>query len=1010
MNTQDWNEIHLSEDPAVELLQALGYTFVPSKQLDTEREGPKHVVLIPRLEKKLREFNTWLSETNLKRAVRSVNTVPAVSLMEANERVHTSLVHGISLEQDLDDGQGTRSRDVYFIDFDHPERNEFLVTRQYKVSGAKENIKCDVIVFVNGIPLAVIECKSPTVHEPVDKAITQLFRYQELQDEFKDRGAPKLFETMQVLIATCGQKAKIGTIWTPHRHFIEWKIPHPVTLDELNEKYTSRLFGKPPTPQDILLYGVLNPVNLLDLVRNFISFEVESGKTVKKIARYQQFIAVNNALERIRKAKELKKRGGVIWHTQGSGKSLSMLWLAVKLRRCRELENPMLIIVTDRINLDNQIVGTFQRCGFPNPMPADSVKHLRELIKIGSGQTIMTTIQKFQELTEEQGFPVLSNAENIFVMVDEAHRTQYKNLAANMRQALPNACFIGFTGTPIDKRDRSTVQTFGNYIHTYTIEQAVQDGATVPIYYESRLPDIHVQGENLETIFDRYFQDYSEKEREEIKNKYATEEIIGLASTRIEAICLDAIEHYEKFILPNGFKAQIVTPSRESAVLYKETLDRLNAPASAVLISGSNNDPLHLKKHHKNQAEEKEIIRSFKEDPTGNLAILIVCDKLLTGFDAPVEQVMYLDRPLKEHTLLQAIARVNRTAENKTYGLAVDYWGISKDLQEVLGVFQVTDIVGALIPKTDELPRLEARHRTAMRFFDNIDKTDIEACIKVLEPEDIRADFDLAFRRFSQSMDMVLPEPAALRYSIDLKWLGKIRNAARTRFRDSSLDLSSCGAKVRHIIEEHIKVNGIQKLIEPVSIFSKKFDEVVELLSTDEAKASEIEHAIRHEIHIRLDENPVFYQSLKELLEQIIEKRKQERISEVEKLKNLQALVAEMRNISKDAQNLGLSEIEFALYKILKNEKESQEKIPDNLIKAPTSEYGESTSGFKHLTHAIIDMLEKHAVIDWIHKDDIKREMRKQIKAMLRTKGYKFDEIEILTARIMDLARVRLSK
>ena len=1013
MTTQDWNEIHLSEDPAVELLKAMGYAFASYEELDAERGSLKGVVLVSRLEKKLKEINPWLSDDNLKKSVRAITTVSAASLIEANEKVYTSIVHGISLEQDIGDGQGKKGHDVYFMDFERVEKNEFLVTRQFRVSGPKENIKCDVVVFINGIPLVLIECKSPTIHEPIDKAIEELFRYQELKDDYKDRGAPKLFETLQILIATCGQSAKFATVCTPFRHYLEWKVPYSITLDELYEKYTAKLFGKPPTPQDVLIYGLLEPSNLLDIVRNFIAFEIEGGKTIKKIARYQQYIAVNNAVERIQKAKDPRKRGGVVWHTQGSGKSLSMLWLAVKLRRCPELENPSLIIVTDRIDLDNQIVGTFQRCGFPNPVQAKSVSDLRDLIQHGTGQSVMTTIQKFQELSDEV-HPVLSEVENIFVMVDEAHRTQYKNLAANMRQALPNACFLGFTGTPIDKKDRSTIQTFGPYIHTYSIEQAVQDGATVPIYYESRLPDVHVQGENLDTLFERYFQDYSENEREEIKRKYATEEIIGLASSRIETICLDIIDHYEKFIMPNGFKAQIVTPSRESAVMFKETLNRLNAPPSAVLISGSNNDPQRLKKYHKTQAEGKEIIRSFKEDPVDKLAIIVVCDKLLTGFDAPVEQVMYIDSPLKEHTLLQAIARVNRTADKKDYGLVIDYWGISKDLQEALDVFQLKDIVGALIPKTDELPRLEARHRAVMRFFDRVDRSDLEACIKILEPEDIRADFDLAFRRFSQSMDMVLPDPAALRYSGDLKWLGKMRNAAKARFRDSSLDLSSCGAKVRQLIEEHIRTDGIQKLLEPVSIFSKKFDEIVAMLTTPEAKASEIEHAIRYEIHVHLEEDPVFYQSLKERLEKIIEDRKKERINAAEELKRLNALVEETRNIGKTAQDLGFSETEYALYKILINDKVKPGKEEDkykgqvNREPSPVYEVGEDTH--KELSHSVIESLEKLAVIDWVHKDDVQREMRRQIKGILRTKGYQFEEVEILAAKIMDLAKVRLGK
>ncbi|MEW6088309.1 MAG: type I restriction endonuclease subunit R [bacterium] len=1010
MITPDGNEINLSENPAVELLEKLGYAFVPSEKLDLERESLRDTVLVHRLEKKLEELNPWLSDENLKKAVRAVTNVPASSLIEANEKIYISLAHGLSLEQDID-GKGKKSHNVYFIDFDHPEKNEFIVTRQFKISGPKENIICDAVVFVNGIPLAVFECKSPTVHEPINKAIEQLFRYQELKDEYKNRGVPKLFETVQILIATCGQKAKFATVYAPYRHFLEWKEPYPITLDELSKKHTSRIFNKPPNPQDILIYGLLEKNNFLNIIRNFIAFEVESGRAIKKIARYQQFIAVNNAIRRIQEAKDSENRGGIIWHTQGSGKSLSMLWLAVKLKRCRKLENPMLIVVTDRIDLDNQIAGTFQRCGFPNPVQAESVKHLRELIQAGNGQSIMTTIQKFQELTNNE-HPALSEAENIFVMVDEAHRTQYKNLAANMRQALPKSCFLGFTGTPIDKKDRSTIQTFGSYIHTYTIEQAVQDGATVPIYYESRLPDVHVHGANLDMLFNRYFQDYDEKEREEIKRKYVTEEIIGLASTRVEAICLDIIEHYEKFIMPNSFKAQIVTSSREAAIIYKDTLDRLNAPPSAVLISGSNNDPQRLKKHHKNQAEEKEIIRSFKEDPVERLAIIVVCDKLLTGFDAPVEQVMYIDSPLKEHTLLQAIARVNRTADKKDYGLIVDYWGISRDLQEALNVFKpsdIEDILRAITPKKDEIPRLEARYRAVMRFFDRADKSSLEDCIKILEPEDIRADFDVSFRRFSQSMDMVLPDPSALRYSADLRWLGKVRNAAKARFRDSALDLSSCGAKVRQLIEEHIRTNGVQKLLEPVSIFSKKFDEVVEALSSPEAKASEIEHAIRHEIHVHLEEDPVFYQSVKERLEKIIEEKKQERINAVEELKHLQALVNEARNMGKTAHDLGFSETEYALYKILSFETKT-EKQEDNLVKEPAAQYGKKKDIHKDLTHSIMGSLEKLTVIDWIHKDDVQREMRRQIKGILREKGCQFEAIENLTAKIMDLARVRLAK
>jgi type I restriction enzyme R subunit len=358
-----------------------------------------------------------------------------------------------------------------------------------------------------------------------------------------------------------------------------------------------------------------------------------------------------------------------VWHTQGSGKSLTMLWLALKLRRDPTHENPTIVIVTDRKDLDEQISKNFLACGFPNPGQAESVRDLRDLLSGPTGKTILTTVQKFQELQTKEGkareeYPLLSEASNIFVLADEAHRTQYGGLAANLRKALPNACFFGFTGTPIDKKDRSTLSTFGGYIDTYTIDQAVADGATVPIFYEGRLPELRILGNTLDAVFDRVFIDRSEEERQAIKAKYGTEASIAGAPKRVEAIALDLVDHFTKFIQPNGFKAQVVAVSREVACLYKETLDRLNAPQSAVIISGSNKDDQRLERHHTSEDQRKELIARFlkKDDP---LQILIVCDMLLTGFDAPIEQVMYLDSPLREHTLLQAIARVNRTADNR---------------------------------------------------------------------------------------------------------------------------------------------------------------------------------------------------------------------------------------------------------------------------------------------------------------------------------------------------------
>ena len=995
-----WNELHLAENPAVDLLQSLGYTYVAPEDVDLERTSFKEPVLTDRLAAALKRLNPWLSNTNLTRAVKAVTQVPAASLAEANETLYTSLTYGIALEQDR--GDGRKSHTVRFIDFDKPNRNEWIVTRQYKVLGAKKHVIPDLVVFVNGLPLAVIECKSPTIGDTWKaEAVKQLHRYQEAGSRWKDQGAPKLFETAQILVATCGERAVYGTVGTPERFFLEWKEPYPLTAKRLADR-----LGRPPTPQDILLYGLLEPRNLLDIVRNFVVFEADGGRTVRKLTRYKQFIAVNEAMRRIRTARKPSARGGIVWHTQGSGKSLTMLWLALKLRRDESQQQPTVVIVTDRTKLDRQIAGVFTACGSPNPERADSVRDLRRILAHPTGKTVMTTIQKFQEITGAGGaarrgavHPTLSEAANIFVMVDEAHRTQYRSLAANMRQALPNACFLGFTGTPIDKKDRSTLRTFGPYIDTYTIEQAVQDEATVPIFYESRLPELHIIGQTIDQVFDCVFADRTDDERAVIKQRFATEQAIAGAPRRIEAVCLDLIDHFTRFIAPNGFKAQVVATSRHAAVTYKETLDRLNAPESAVIMSAGHNDEARLARWHLRKDEQDRLIERFKDrdDP---LAILVVCDMLLTGFDAPIEQVMYLDAPLKEHTLLQAIARVNRPCgEEKSYGLVVDYWGVSAKLQDALTIFSTTDVQGALTPSVDELPRLQSRHAAAMRFFRSVaDPNDLNACVQVLEPEDVRAEFDLAFRRFSQSMDMLLPDRRALAYHADLRWLGKIRGAARARYRDDRLDLSGCGEKVRKLIADAVAADGVQILVKEVQLFSPEFEEKVEALRTDDAKASEMEHAIRHEISVRLEENPAFYQSLRERLEAIIEERRQERLDAAKQLSLLNSLREELRGEQTRAQDIGLDARGFAIYGLL----ERQRPMP---VREDAASYNVANRDLASLIDEEVAPFTE--LVDWWQKDDLQRQMRSRIKRQLRASGVEADAVESLAADIVDLAKVR---
>ena len=999
-----WDELHLSENPAVELLESLGYTYVPPEDLERERPSPKETVLTDRLATALKRLNPWLSETNVAAAVKTVTQVPATSLAEANETLYTSLTYGIALEQDR--GDGRKSRTVRFLDFDNPDNNEWIVTRQYRVQGSKKHIIPDVVAFVNGLPLAIIECKSPTKGDGwKSEAVEQLHRYQEAGSRWKGQGAPKLFEPAQILVGACGERAVYGTVGTPERFFLEWKEPYPLTHKQLEGR-----LGRPPKPQDILLYGLLEPNNLLDIVRNFVVFEVESGRSVRKLTRYRQFIAVNEATRRIGTAPKPSARGGVVWHTQGSGKSLTMLWLALKLRRDPGQQQPTIVIVTDRTKLDKQIAGVFTACGFPNPKRADSVRDLRRILEHPTGKTVMTTIQKFQDITAPGGssarraevHPTLSEATNIFVMVDEAHRTQYRSLAANMRQALPNGCFLGFTGTPIDKKDRSTLKTFGPYIDTYTIEQAVQDKATVPIFYESRLPELQIIGQTIDKVFDHVFADRTDEERAVIKQRYATEQAIAGAPRRIEAICLDLIDHFTQFIAPNGFKAQVVATSRHAAVTYKEALDRLNGPESALLMSAGHNDEERLARWHLPRDKQDRLIERFK-NPDDPLSILVVCDMLLTGFDAPVEQVMYLDAPLREHTLLQAIARVNRPhGDEKTYGLVVDYWGVSAKLQDALAVFSKADIRGALTPNVDELPRLESRHAAAMRFFQAVaDPDDLDACVRVLEPEDIRAEFDLAFRRFAQSIDMLLPDRRALRYRGDLLWLGKIRGTAQARYRDKRLDLSGCGEKVRKLIADAVAADGIEILVKEVQLFSPEFDEKVDALRTDEARASEMEHAIRHEINVRVEENPVFYQSLRKRLEEIIEQHRLERIDAAEQLKLFASLKDELQGEQNRAQDMGLDARGFAIYGLL-------EQARPLMVEEKMDAYSEANRDLASLIDESVTPFTD--IVDWWEKDDVQRQMRSKIKRHLRASGVGPGAVESLASDILDLTKVRTDR
>lgn len=984
------DERQLVESPALEQLKGLGWSHLDGTTLvpgtSNHRSSLKDVVLTPNLEQAIQRINPWISEDNLRKVVREVTLIQTSTLMEANQWFWECLTQYFSVDQDL--GSGRRGQTLKLIDFDNPENNEFLCVDQFKIQGPSQNIFPDISLFVNGLPLGVIECKSPFVTDPMAEGINQLRRYANLRNPSDAEGCEKLFHYNQVMVSTHRDGARVGTISSPVEYYLEWKDPYPTDAKAL---------GSPANAQQLLIQGLLAPQNFLDIIQNFTIYETQSGRTIKKISRYQQYRAVQKTLERLKAPGERKGKGGVIWHTQGSGKSLTMVFLTQKIRRDPLLRDYKLVFLTDRTQLDEQLTATFRRAQGETVLHANSVGNLKELLAKDASDLITATIQKLQE--GDFGFSCLNDSDRIIVLADEAHRTQYGTLGAAINTALPNAPKIAFTGTPLMKvEEKTTTGEFGSYIDTYTIEQAVADGATCQILYEGREATTKVTGDSLDALFDRYFQDKTPDEKEAIKRKYGTERAVLEAPQRIEWVGLDLVGHYRSTILPNGFKAILVTGSREAAVTYKQKLDQIpGAPQSAVVISGNHNDPPHISKWT-NSSDHKKAIENFKkpihEHP---LSLLIVKDMLLTGFDAPICQVMYLDRKLTDHTLLQAIARVNRTAPNKNCGYIVDYYGLTDYLNEALKVFSSTDIKGALKNLKDEIPKLQAAHTRIKQHLKGVDLQDIDCCIDALEDELKRQRFETDFRAFAKQVDIVLPDPAANPFLADLKALGKVVIGCRNRFRDEQLDIVGCGEKVRALIEEHVRATGVDPRVPPTKLFDVEFKKVVDAQTNDRAKASEIEHATKQVLKERMDDDPAYYQSLALRLEEIIQKYQQKWEDLVEQLWLFRDGMEQER--IQQNENLGLSEIEGPFYRSLMAEisKATGEETMDekthqrvlDLTKELVSEFQEATQ--------IIGFFDK-----WDEVARIKRQIKRSI--LDQPFGDK-DLVDAVTERFMDLGK-----
>ena len=984
-------EVSCVETPFVAQLQSLGWSYVRGS-LDnprlTERSSFSDVIQECVLRECLYALNLgpdgkpWLDDARCSEAVAALSRLGVSRLMEANEKATGLLIKGVTVEG-LPGWDGGRGKTVQYIDWDTPRNNRFTVVSQYRVDclpgfdRGKRFIVPDLVLLVNGIPLVVVECKSPAIAEPLGQAIDQLRRYSNQRraafEVDNDEGNEALFATNQLLIATSFDVARVGCVGAAFEHYAQWKTvvgPHGFGT----EIEVAKQLGKDKlSEQERLIAGMLAPENLLDIVRNFLIFTQVGGQTIKSVCRYQQYRAVNLAIARLKNGKtrrqqgEHDERGGIVWHTQGSGKSLTMVFLVRKLRTEAKLRRFKVIVVTDRKDLQSQLSATATLTGETVEV-ASSTTVLRKLLSRNGPGLIFATIQKYRETdllddapltaadlprlgepkrrynsghVTDEGFGVLNEDESVLVLVDEAHRTQAGGLHANLLAGLPNCARIGFTGTPIIMGEKKrTHEIFGEFIDRYTIREAEQDGATVPVLYEGRTAKGAVaQGADLDGLFDDMFCQSTPEELEAIRKKYATKGNIFEAPALIDEKARDMLRHYVTNILPNGYKAQVVAYSRLAVVRYFEALKRardsllkditnlspemssmddeslcvqpfrvqalvqawryrevLARMKFAPIISGNNNDDPEWK-DWTDSALQEEVIKKFKKplyhpdskkaDP---LAFIIVKSMLLTGFDAPIEGVMYLDRPIQGAELLQAIARVNRSGFGKRCGIVVDYYGVARHLKEALAAYADADVDGALASLKDELPVLRERHmrlEELFRPYGVISFGNDDACIDALANERLRADFSVKLKEFLVSLDTILPRPEGLPYVKDAKNLSYIYARARNRYKDIPEIGRDVGAKVRKLIDDYVVSLGVDPRIPPIQLTDASFDKHVSGASSDRAKASEMEHAIRSHIRRNLDQDPVLYRKLSERLDNILKELGEQWEEIVRQLQNM---------------------------------------------------------------------------------------------------------------------------
>ena len=951
------------EKPFLDKLRQIGWEVhdngaggVPEDPTESFRTTFKEVILKEKFETDIKKLNPWITAEQLKYCFDKISEQGHKDLFTANKDIFNLLLKGITLPG-KNEQTGIDNPTVHLVDFANYKNNSFIAINQFRVDTDNKAKKCiipDIVCFVNGMPFVVIECKDMYSPGPLSESFRQIKRYSNQREDFfsKDEGEEKLFHTNLFSVITHGLEARFGTICSDFDYFLKWVDIFPEEYQTIPPDNTIAI--EPDSQrQEVLILGMFNHEILIDILKNFTLFmQLKSGQDIKIICRYQQYRAVRKMLERLKDGNDFKERSGVIWHTQGSGKSLTMAFLVRKMRSTFDLKDYKILMVVDRIDLEEQLTETAELVERTN---AIETKQDLVMLESDTNNLNMVMLHKFienQKITSETllklgiipkftEFPLINESEKILILVDEAHRSQGNDMGKNLFLAFPNATRIGFTGTPLitERHKKQTAERFyqvkDQYIDTYKMNNAVADGATVDIKYIGKKTSDKIKDKEVFDLeYEETFKNRTEEERQEIQKRFGTMIAFLESKDRIIDISKDILEHYVNEILSNGFKAQVVASSIIAAVRYKIVLNdliqerlvveeektgedknetliaRLKILKAHAIVSGMGTNEEDYITAARKEAIEDDAINNFKKDfntidpdkKLSGIGILCVCDKLITGFDAPIEQVMYLDKNLREHDLLQAIARVNRTKKGKTHGLVVDYFGITKNLNRAIGIYtdqEETENKATLDEFkeyfkdiNDEIPELELRYNKIIQFFNDNGISDfgdflqqktedsreivlVEKVIEIVGDLKLRAQFDILVKNYFDRLDLLFSEAETQRkYWIPAKRIGYLLWRIQYHYRDTPIDIGWASEKVRRLIDKHLESMGIKQNVEEVSIFSEDFPiKINSLYGNSKSKASAMEHALRGHIKVNLqNSDPAMYQKINDRIDALIKK------------------------------------------------------------------------------------------------------------------------------------------